>query len=748
MERRPEVAPALDLRRLRNVGVFAHIDAGKTTLTERFLVTTGRERRAGRVDDGTTVMDWMPEERERGITITAAATRFQWGEIEVNLIDTPGHVDFTFEVERSLRALDGAILVLDAVAGVQAQTETIWRQLVRARVPIVAFVNKCDRPGADALAAAATLRTRLGAAPLPIAYPWHDEEGQLVGVLDVIAIRAWRYDAEGQAQAEDVPAALRDEVLVLRAEVVDALAARDERLLELVGAGQEAPASELVRALRTATLARELVPVVVGAALRGVGVLQVLDALVAYLPSPREAMRPQAFAAVTDDSAAELGARLELPQQEPDAPFVAFVFKVQTTRHRDLVFVRILAGRATPSMRVWNPRLGGHERIAEVLRLHANATESLNEACAGDIVAFSGLARSGTGDTLVVRDEHGLSFTGTLAPLTSLEPVVSLTVEPADGDERERLGLALARLVREDPSFRAVEDPASGQWTAHGMGELHLEVTLGRLAREFGLAPRTGRPRVTYREVLTARATGRGTVERAFHGREGFAEVEVRIGPVDEAGVGLGLVDARVPSFTTAAAAAAATAAGAGSSAPGRPPLAAVAVTFAADAAVPLPRRAAVAAALASEASSGPRFGLPLAPIEIEVFGGHGRREADLEAVWVQAAVAALRDALRHALQAGGLDVHEPHVRVVVDTPEAFSSSIIGDLQARHAVLGEVESGAGVRTVHARGPLAEFFGYTTVLRSLSQGRAVSMLAPAGYGAVPEHELAARGFSWL
>jgi elongation factor G len=464
-----------------------------------------------------------------------------------------------------------------------------------------------------------------------------------------------------------------------------------------------------VRVLRAATLARELVPVVVGAALRGIGVLQVLEALVAYLPTPLEAARPTPFVDANVDGAADPVERLALPPQEPDAPFVAFVFKVQTTRHKDLVFVRLLSGRAAPGMRVWNPRLGGHERIAEVLRLHANVTESLAEASAGDIVALSGLSRSGTGDTLVVRDERGLSFGGTLAPLTSFEPVVSLTVEPADGDERERLGLALARLVREDPSFRAVEDPASGQWVAHGMGELHLEVTLGRLAREFGLAPRTGRPRVTYREVLTAGAAGHGIVERAVHGRDGFAEVGLRVAPAADAEW---------------------------------------AVTYAADAAVPLARRAAVGAALASEASVGPRFGLPLAPIAVEVHGGHGRRDADLEAVWVQAAVAALRAALRHALQAGGIDVHEPHVRVTVESPEAFSSSVIGDLQARHAVLGEVESGPGVRTIHARGPLAEFFGYTTVLRSLSQGRAVSLLAPAGYGPVPEHELAARGFGWL
>ncbi len=693
------VDPApVDLARLRNVGVFAHIDAGKTTLSERFLVATGRERRAGRVDDGTTVLDWMPEERERGITITAAATRVRWGEVEVNLIDTPGHVDFTFEVERCLRALDGAVLVVDAVAGVQAQTETIGRQLARAGVPVVAFVNKCDRPGADALAAAATLRSRLGLAALPIAYPWYDAEGALLGVLDVIGLAAARYGPDAVPVREALPEALRDEVLVLRAELAEALAARDERLFEVVAAGREPSAAELTRALRAATLAREAVPVVVGAALRGVGVYEALDALVAYLPEPREGSRPSAFTLV--DGAATT---LALPPPTHDAPLVAFVFKVQVSRHRDLAFVRVLAGTVRAGDPLWNPRIRQIERVHEVLRLHANTAEAVGFASAGDIVALAGLGSAATGDTLVAGAEGAPRFAGVLAPLAEEAPVLALAVEPHDGDEREPLRRALAQLVREDPSFHADEDPHSGQWTARGMGELHLEVTLGRLTREFGLAPRIGRPRVTFREALTRGAEGRGTVERAVHGQEAFAEVELSL----------------APAATTA-------------------------VQFAADAAVPEARRAAIAAALVAEAASGPRFGLPLVGASVTVTAGRTRPGGDAEAAWTQAAVAALRDALRAADAAGGVAVHEPLVEVVVETPEAFSSSVIGDLQARRAALGAVESSPGLRRIHARGPLAGFFGYTTALRSLSQGRAVGTLAPAGSGPVPEGELRARG----
>jgi len=588
--------------------------------------------------------------------------------------------------------------VVDAVAGVQAQTETIGRQLARAAVPIVAFVNKCDRPGADALAAAATLRARLGIAALPIAYPWYDAGGALVGVLDVVEPAAVRYGADGEPRREALPEALRDEVFVLRAELCDALAARDERLFELVAAGREPTAAELTRALRAATLVREAVPVVVGAALRGIGVQAALDALVAYLPDPREGPRPSALAPEALGSVP-----LALPAPSHAAPLVAFVFKVQTARQRDLVFVRVLAGTVRAGESLWNPRIRRMERVLDVLRLHADNVEDVRVAFAGDIVALSGLGSAVTGDTLVAGAEDAPRFPGVLAPLVEAAPVLSLTVEPRDGEEREPLRRALAQLVREDPSFHADEDPHSGQWTARGMGELHLEVTLGRLTREYALAPRIGRPRVTFREALTAGAAGAGAVERALQGHEAGAEVALAIAPAP----------ATVVQFTE----------GSG---------------------VPEGRRAAIAAALTAEAAAGPRFGLPLVGAAVTVTAGRARPGGDAEAVWTQAAVAALRDALRAAAAAGAVAVHEPLVDVVVETPEAFSSSVIGDLQARRAVLGAVESSPGVRRIHARGPLAGFFGYTTALRSLSQGRAVGTLAPAGSGLVPEDELRDRG----
>ncbi|MEZ6014051.1 MAG: GTP-binding protein [Planctomycetota bacterium] len=711
----------MDLAHLRNVGIFAHIDAGKTTLTERILLATGRERRAGRVDDGTTVMDWMPEERERGITITAAATRVPWGGCELNLIDTPGHVDFSFEVDRALRALDGAVLVLDAVAGVQAQTETVWRQLARAAVPAIVFVNKCDRPGSDALVAAATLATRLGVVPVPIAYPWHDADGALVGVFDLVARRGYTFAPDGAATEHAVPADASDEVDVLRAELIDALASRDEALLNIVGAGREPAPRELLDALRRGTLAREFVPVLVGAAQRGVGVQQVLDAVVSCLPSPLDV--PLLRAHVENEMERPDGLHLanrgslvlgddgcvSVPPPRMDAPFVAAAFKVQSSRHGDLVFVRVLSGRVTPGMELYNPRVARREHVSEVLRLHADATVALESAAAGDIVALAGLAETGTGDTLVTLAEGALGFAGVLEPLRALEPVVSLFMEPADDAERARLGPALARLMREDPSFAAREDPGSGQWTAHGMGELHLEVTLERLTREFGVTPRVGRPHVALREVLVGAAEGSGVVERAFGGQGGHAEVTVHVRP--QAGV------------------------------PG-----AVSVAFGAAARVPEAHRSAVAAALAAEAASGPRFGLPFGGVHIEVVAGAGRADAQVEGAWVQAALAALRMALRAAAGPAAplVEVHEPFADVIVETPEAFSSGVIGDLQARRAVLGEVESALGIRRIRARAPLVELFGYTTALRSLSQGRAVSTVVPIGYGPVPEGGLEARG----
>ncbi|MEM9382792.1 MAG: GTP-binding protein [Planctomycetota bacterium] len=688
---------------LRNVGICAHIDAGKTTLTERVLHLTGRERHVGRVDEGTSVMDWMSEERERGITITAAATRVPWRGCEINLVDTPGHVDFTVEVERCMRVLDGAIVVVDATKGVEPQTETVWRQVEARELPAIAFANKCERPGADVLGCAESLRERLGVRPLVVGYPigGGDTEAPLDGVVDLVNRTAWRVGADGVQRERDIPAEIADEVDVLRAELVDALSDLDETMFAIVCDGRTPTPEEIERSLTVLVRAREVVPLFCGAALLGHGVPRLLDGVAALLPAPGDAEPPQLFDA-------ETGAVAHTALPEP----LALAFKVHSKLRRgqrsDLTFVRLYAGRIEKGSRVWNGRTGVTETIQSVLRIHASDVEHIGEAHGGDVVALAGLKTTGTGDTLTVEGARVR-----LEPPRVPNPVLGVVVEPVRDEDRLALRDALEQLAREDPSLRTAEDPGTGQWVLEGMGELHLEIALARVGDEFGVTPRVGPPRVAFRESIRAAARGMGEVDRSYGDAWGNATVEVRVEPLDD---GAADVDVAVDPDARA-------------EHPGS------------GGGLDAESARAVSAALRVEATSGPLAGHPLSGGRIVVAAARTTAQEGLEAAWVQAAVAALRDALRAAASSGDVVLLEPRMAFVVESPVDVASGVIGDLNSRHATMEEILStGTDGRRIVGTAPLRTLIGYSTDLRSLSKGRATFNMRPGKHAPLAGEDL--------
>jgi elongation factor G len=694
----------MDLARLRNIGIAAHIDAGKTTVSERILFDAGVEHRFGEVDEGTTVLDWMPEERERGITITAAATRLPWRDHAMNLIDTPGHVDFTIEVERSMRVLDGAILVIDAVMGVQAQSETVWRQMQRHRVPAIAFVNKLDRPGAAYLAAVANVGKRLHVRPIAVQYPiFHaTSEGQgraLAGIVDLLDQRVWRFEPRSKTAEksagplpEPLPEGVRDDVGILRADLLEALSEQDDVVLQALLDGQDVERDVLATAMRRRVLKRNLLPVLCGVALKNAGIQPLLDAVVDWLPSPLDTP-PIA------GSDPETGVPLERKADEKE-PFTALAFKLQALQHGDLTFLRIYSGAVETGAQVWNPRTRKLERIARILRMHANHGEGLERASAGDIVAVTGLKQTATGDTLCARDAPIV-----LERLEFPEPVLSLVIEPADSGDREKLVGALARLEHEDPSFQVKEDAETGQWLISGMGELHLEVIQHRLETEFRVKPATGKPRVAYREAVLRGGTGASRVERTMGAKEIFGAVELEV-----------LAD---PEATQPV------------------------VEWSQSSAVPNAFRRAVTEALVLEAHNGPRFGFPLVHARLRVTGGASDPRRDAEMGFVQAA----SQALRAALEPSEIALLEPWMRFEIQTPGEFASGILADLNARKAEVEDMSSEGSLRTITGTVALSKMFGYSTAIRSLSQGRAGFSMSPCGHRRVPEDELEGRGLVW-
>ncbi|MEM7309510.1 MAG: elongation factor G [Planctomycetota bacterium] len=693
----------MGLERLRNIGIVAHIDAGKTTVSERMLFYSGVERRMGEVHEGTAVMDWMEEERKRGITITSAATNLPWGEHRIQLIDTPGHVDFTVEVERCMRVLDGAVLVVNGVAGVQAQSETVWRQMRRHEVPYVAFVNQCDRAGADYFRCIEDLRERLSVPAIALQYPLGAER-EFRGVVDVLSGEAWHFAVDDQGReprAIDVPPDVVDEVAVLRAELVEALAEEDEDLLTCVVEEREPELGDLRAALRRRVLDHTLVPVLCGSALRNVGVQPLLEAVIEYLPSPLDVPPIRGEHPKTGE-----------PEERPadrDAPLCALAFKLAADVHEDLTFARVYSGVLQPGKKIWNPRVRRMERVSRVLRMHADSKEALEQAEPGDIVALTGCKFTGTGDTLCAREGELV-----LESLEFPEPVITKVVEPASAADRDKLRAALDRLGFEDPSFRVREDEETGQWLIAGMGELHLEIKQHRLEQDFRLEVQVGKPRVAYREAALTRGEGAGRVERVIGGKTVFGAVDV----VLEAEAAGGVL---------------------GEEASAAPPR----LEWDDGCDVPEAFREIVEQTLLESAQNGPRFGFPLVGARLVVRGGESRPDTDSEVGFTLAAAQALRE----AMGAAEIALLEPMMAFEIEAPDEFMSGIIADLNANKADITDVSQDGASRSVFGRVPLVQMFGYSTTLRSLSQGRASFSLQPAGFRPVPEEELVARGLVW-
>ncbi len=684
------MAREIALQWIRNIGIMAHIDAGKTTTTERILYYTGRVHRPGDVDDGATQMDYMEQERERGITIMSAATTCSWRDHRINIIDTPGHVDFTSEVERSLRVLDGAVAVFCGVGGVEPQSETVWKQADRYGVPRVAFINKMDRLGADFRLAVQSMVECLGAKPLLLNLPIGAEDS-FQGVVDLLERRARIYHEEDLGATFDleaVPEGMVEEVEAQRALLIEAVAEVDEELTELYLAEQEPSPEQLRAGIRRATLAGQLVPVFCGSSLKNKGVQGLLDGIVDFLPSPLD--RPPIKGRGLVGNVPGDGTEIRRPDDEE--PFSALAFKILADPFAGrLAFMRVYSGTLEAGKVVLNVNTGKRERIQRLLRMHADKREDLQEARTGDIVAAVGFKEIRTGDTLADQ-EHPL----VLDEMTFAEPVIYTAIEPRTKADQDKLGTALTAMADEDPSFQVRKDPDSGQTVIWGMGELHLEIIVNRMQREYNVSCNVGRPQVAYRETVGKRVVSRGEFERELAGKTNFAEVELAIAPGD---YGTGIV------FTNEV-----------------------------DAGTIPPEFADYVEGAARQAcATGVLAGYPLVDVTVRLVGGKWVEGESTEMGFRNAATAALWDGAKAAEPV----LLEPVMTVQVTVPPDFLGDVTGHLNSRRGrVIGMQQRGTD-QVIHAEVPLVEMFGYATQLRSLSQGRGVFSMQLARYEKVPE-----------
>jgi elongation factor G len=656
---------------VRNIGIVAHIDAGKTTVTERFLYYAGKIHRHGEVHDGEAQMDWMEQERERGITITAAATLFQWGGKEIHLIDTPGHVDFTIEVERSLRVLDGAVVVFCAVGGVEPQSETVWHQADKFKVPRLAFVNKMDRVGADFAAVVQDVRKRLGANAVPIALPMGAED-HFAGVIDLVNQRAIfdSGDIHDKPRVEDIPAEYAEAAAAAREKLIEAVADTDDALAEKFLEGEEITTEDLKAALRRATIAVKIVPVLTGSALRNKGVHMVLDSVVDYLPAPSEVPPMRGVDPANPEVTLERAPK-------DNEPLSILAFKVAMDDGRKVVFLRIFSGTVKPGMEVLNVRTGTKEKVARLFALHANKRERIDRAGAGSIVAATGLKLATTGDTLCDPAKPIL-----LERIDTYEPVISVAIEAESNAEKDKLDFALGKMVDEDPTFRVREDAETGQTLISGMGELHLEIIVDRLVREYKVKARVGKPQVVFRETVRATGSGDGLFERELKEEQLFGRASCKVSPRDR-GTGI-TIDSAVPV---------------------EPPIA-------------QPILDAAMQGLREAAQSGPD-GYPLEDVHIVLTSIEFREEAN-PVVSVRAAAS---EAFRHAVANASPVRLEPIMNLEVVVPEEFLGAVIGDVNQRRGHVQDVASRGQKSVVEAKVPLKNLFGYSTEVRSLTQGRA-------------------------
>ncbi len=682
------------LEQIRNIGIIAHIDAGKTTVTERMLFYSGATHRMGDVDKGTTETDFDPEEQERGITIYSASVTFNWKDIVVNLIDTPGHVDFTAEVERSLRVLDGGVVVFSAREGVEAQSETVWRQADKYQVPRVAFINKLDREGADFFGTLDEIRQRLEANPVAIQIPLGvgppHQPGAFRGIVDLVRMKLLTFDSARQGSEiieTSIPAEIAEEAELWREQLLEQLFDFSNELGELVLAKEQVPEELVRRVLRDATLHRLIVPVLCGSALDYIGVQPLLEAVAAYLPSPA-------------DRAAVVGVDPKHPDKQLvrkpslDEPLCGLVFKVQADKHGDLHFVRIYSGQLSAGTRIINPGKDKKENISQLWHVQASRKEQIETAAVGDIVAVIGLRVSVTGDT-ICDTRHPILLESIQFP----ETVISMAIEPETSAERKKLADVLEMLKRQDPTFRTSESSETGQTLISGMGELHLEVIKHRLLRDFNLNVRVHKPRVSYRETIRERVEVAGECHRQVAGATLFAKVRLVMEPL---------------------------------SGGDRPVL----VTSAADESLPEDYLAVVLEVLTQQSEGGGSLGFPLLRVKITVTGGELSETESNELAFRIAAA----DAFQKGLAQAGMVLLEPIMQLEITTPEEHLGDIVGDLQQRRAVITHTQVRAKSTVIEAEAPLANLFGYSSAIRSLSQGRASCSMEPTAYGPAPQEVL--------
>ena len=673
------------LERVRNIGIMAHIDAGKTTTTERILYYTGRTYKIGEVHDGAAVMDWMQQEQERGITITAAATTCEWKRHRVNIIDTPGHVDFTMEVERSLRVLDGAVAVFDAVAGVEPQSETVWRQADKYRVPRIAFINKMDRTGADFGQAVQTMIDRLHARPMVVQLPVGAEDG-FRGIIDLVRMRAYLFQDDMGVEWEDaeIPADMVEEADVARAHMIEILADYDEQIMHAYLEGDEVSEAALLAAIRTSTLQIGATPVLCGSAFKNKGVQMLLDGVIDYLPSPLDIPPMVGFDPRTDAEITRLAS--------DDEPFSALAFKIMTDPFvGKLTFFRVYSGVLKAGSYVYNASKGKKERVGRILQMHANHREDRSEIFAGDIAAAVGLKATTTGDTLTDPD-----YPVILESIEFPEPVISVAIEPKTKLDQDRLGESLMKLAEEDPTFRVHNDEETGQTIIAGMGELHLEIIVDRLLREFKVDANVGRPQVAYRETIRAvveKAEGRFV--RQTGGRGQYGHVLLRMSPAEQ-GAGFTFTNKVV-----------------GGS-------------------VPREYVAPTQAGIVEAMSGGVLAGFPMVDIDVELYDGSYH---DVDSSEMAFKIAGSM-AFKAGAEKGKPVLLEPIEDVEVVVPEEYMGDVIGDLNSRRGHILGMEPRAGAQVVRAQVPLSEMFGYATDLRSSTQGRATYTMQFIHYAEVP------------
>ena len=679
-------ATRVDLERVRNIGIMAHIDAGKTTTTERILYYTGVNYKLGEVHEGTATMDWMVQEQERGITITSAATTCFWNDVRINIIDTPGHVDFTAEVERSLRVLDGAIAVFDAVAGVEPQSETVWRQADRYGVPRIAFVNKMDRVGANFPRCVEMMRTKLNAKPAPIQLPW-GIEGEHRGVIDLVAMKAVEFKDESLGAKFDlveIPQELRAEAEAYREKLIETVAETDDSLLEKYLHGGKVEADEIRAALRRATIAGNVQPVVCGSAFKNKGIQQLLDAVVDYLPSPLD-VPPM----IGHD---EVGAEL-IREPKDDAPFSALVFKIMTDPFvGQLAFFRVYSGHLDAGSAVYNSTRDKTERVGRILKMHANKREEIKEVWAGDIAAAVGLRHVSTADTICDADAPVI-----LEAMNFPEPVIAVAIEPKTKADQEKMGMALGKLMQEDPTFKVHTDRETGQTIIRGMGELHLEIITDRLVREFNVGVNVGKPQVAYKETIRSKAKAEGKYIKQTGGRGQYGHVKIEIEPTPPGG-GFQFENDIV-----------------GGS-------------------IPREYIKPVETGIREAMQHGVLAGFEMRDIKVSLVDGSYHEVDSSEMAFKIAGSMAFKEGAARARPV----LLEPVMSVEVVVPEQYMGDVIGDLNSRRGRVEHMEARAGTQVITAKVPLAAMFGYATDLRSRTQGRATYTMHFAHYDETPKN----------